>query len=213
MKVLVCTALLLTLNGVAVSQVAGSLDDELLVEGTAMDLRISPSVAGIQVLWAAADTAGLLEYRVQRADEFGEWSTVFRLPSRRALLALDESFDDPQPFNGVNAYRVARVYRDGQVVYSETRVVTYLGRRGMRLYPNPVMAGQPVFLEFLGEPLGDFQLELIDDRGTRLDYHNFSGTGEREQVSFVPDAPHAGTYAVRLLSNEIPLESWPLQIR
>ncbi len=213
MRGLVSTIALVVGSLSGLAQLAAPLDDGLLLDGLAMDLRVSPSMAGIKILWAASDTVGLVQYEVQRANEFGDWSTVHRLPARRALIQLDESFEDPQPFNGLNAYRVARVMRDGSVVYSETRVLTYLGIRGMRLYPNPVTAGQPVYLEFLGAPLDEFQLEIVDDKGKRLDYQNFSGTGEREQVSFIPEAPHSGTYIVRLFSNEIPLESWPLQIK
>ena len=213
MRGFLCAILVSGCSLFAAAQLAGPLVDGLLVDGTTMDLRVHPSTGGIQVMWAAGDTVDLDRYEVQRANEFGDWSTVHRLPARRALVLLDESFDDPQPFTGVNAYRVARFTSTGGVVYSETRVLTYLGLSSVRLYPNPVLAGQPVYLEFLGPPLDEFQLELVDDRGKRLFYQNFSGTGEREQVSFVPDVPSIGTYAVRLYSNEVPLESWPLKIR
>ena len=217
MKAFTCATFLILAGLTAIAQTpaatAVAASEDLPLDGTTMNLRVNSTMAGVNVMWVAGDTANLLQYEVQRSNEFGDWSTIFRLPARRALIGLDESFEDPQPFNGFNAYRIARIDRGGGALYSETRALTYLGLRGIRLYPNPVAAGQPVYVEFLGTPLAEFQLELIDDRGKRLDYQNFSGTGAMEQVSFVPDAPHAGSYAVRLYSNEIPLESWPLQIR
>ena len=182
-------------------------------EGEFMDIRVVSGLSGVDVTWLAGDTTGLESYEVQRASEFGEWSTIFRLPAPRALILLEETFEDPQPYTGFNAYRVARVMREGDPHYSEVRVLTYLGSQGVRLFPNPVVAGQPVYVEFIGPPLDEFDLELIDDRGKRLSYREFSGTGEAEQVSLIVDAPSRGNYAVRMLYQDVPVETWPLQVR
>ena len=178
-----------------------------------MDIRIAASMSGVAVTWLALDTTGLEAYEVQRADEYGDWSTVYRLPARRALILLEETWEDPQPITGMNAYRVARILRDEEPHYSEVRFLTYFGRQGVRLFPNPVRTGSPVYLEFIGPPLDEFALQLIDDKGKIISRDEFTGTGEGEQVSIIVDAPSGGNYLVQMLYEDVPVESWALQVR
>lgn len=189
------------------------LDELTALEYDFMDIRVHSGLGGVKVTWMALDTAGLAAYEVQRADEYGDWATIYRLPARRSLILLEETWEDPQPVTGLNAYRVARIFRDEAPHYSEVRFLTYFGRHGVRLFPNPVLMNQPVYLEFIGPPLDEFDLELVDERGKVLSQREFSATGEGEQVSFIVDAPHAGSYVVRMLYQDRPVETWPLQVR
>lgn len=189
------------------------LDELTALEYDFMDIRVTSSLSGVEVTWLALDTVGLESYEVQRADEYGDWSTIYRLPARRALILLEETFLDPQPVTGMNAYRVARILRDEPPHYSEVRFLSYFGSQGVRLFPNPVSIGQPVYLHFIGPALDEFDLELIDDRGKRLVYEEFTGTGEVEQVSMIVRAPSAGNYVVRMLYEDLPVETWALQVR
>ena len=189
------------------------VDELLLLGGPDMDVRVHSNSNGVLVQWLTGDTTNLDSYEVQRATEFGDWSTVYRLPARRALVYLDEQFVDPQPNIGVNAYRVVAKYRDGSVMESSPHVLSYLGAHDIKIFPNPVVSGQPLYIQFIGPALGDFHVELIDERGKRLDYQSFSGTGEHEQVSFIPNAVRTGSHVVRLYYNEIPIETWSVQIQ
>ena len=213
MRTLCLLSVLFATTGLLRAADTTRLDELTALEYDFMDIRVHSKMSGVEVTWLALDTVGLTAYEVQRADEYGDWSTVYRLPARRSLILLEETWEDPQPVTGMNAYRVARLFRDEAPHYSEVRFLSYFGRHGVRLFPNPVLMGQPVYVEFLGPPLDEFALELIDDKGKRMNFQQFSGTGEGEQVSIIVDAPNAGNYAVRMLYNDVPVESWALQVR
>ena len=203
----------IALSGYALAADTTRVDELTALEYEFMDIRVHSDMSGVDITWLALDTVGLEAYEVQRADEYGDWSTIYRLPARRSLILLEETWEDPQPTTGMNAYRVARIFRDEPPHYSEVRFLTYFGRHGVRLFPNPVLMNQQVYLEFIGPPLDEFELELIDDKGKVLVRKEFSATGEGEQVSMQVDAPHAGSYVVRMLYNDRPIESWGLQVR
>ena len=213
MRTLLCLLFATALLSSARAADTTRMDELTALEYEFMDIRVRSGMSGVEVTWLALDTVGLAAYEVQRADEYGDWTTIYRLPARRSLILLEETWRDPQPTTGMNAYRVARVFRDEAPHYSEVRFLTYFGRHGVRLFPNPVLINQPVYLEFIGPPLDEFALELIDEKGQRLSFRQFSGTGEGEQVSLIVDAPNAGSYAVRMLYNDRPVETWALQVR
>lgn len=55
--------------------------------------------------------------------------------------ALQLHFEDAQPHQGVNTYRLALLLADGRIIYSHTEVVFYLNNTDYLIYPNPVRAG------------------------------------------------------------------------
>ena len=213
MRTLLCLLLAIAFLSPVRAADTTRIDQLTALEYDFMDIRVRSGMSGVEVTWLALDTVGLAAYEVQRADEYGDWTTVYRLPARRSLILLEETWKDPQPTTGMNAYRVARIFREEAPHYSEVRFLTYFGRHGVRLFPNPVLINQPVYLEFIGPPLDDFALELIDEKGQRLSFRQFSGTGEGEQASLIVDAPNAGNYAVRMLYDDRPIETWALQVR
>ena len=112
MRTLLLSLATASLGLAASAQESTRVDELTALEYDFMDIRVHSDLGGVDVTWLALDTVGLEGYEVQRANEFGDWSTIYRLPARRSLILLEETWTDPQPQTGFNAYRVARVFRD-----------------------------------------------------------------------------------------------------
>jgi hypothetical protein len=54
---------------------------------------------------------------------------------------LQLSFQDAEPHQGVNTYRLALLLANGRIIYSSTEVAYYLNNTDYIIYPNPVRAG------------------------------------------------------------------------
>jgi hypothetical protein len=71
---------------------------------------------------------------------------------------------DGQPSEGVNYYRLALEFANGEVVYSAVRVVHYESPADFTLFPNP--ATSELFIQPSKEEEGEVQFRIYDARGS-----------------------------------------------
>lgn len=76
--------------------------------------------------------------------------------------ALQYTFTDPTPFNGVTYYRLRQTDFDGQFSYSEIKTVR-LQRAGLQLYPNP--ASDRVWISIGEVEVEEVRIVLVDATG------------------------------------------------
>ena len=176
-------------------------------------LRVEQVAEGVRVNWIISDTTGTLAYEVQRAPEGLSWLTVYTLQPTRALVLLDETFTDPIPIDGYNAYRVVAVKRDGRRVASPAAAIRYVPNDEVAIFPNPLTIGQPLSIVMLAPLNHDLEFEVIDDKGNTVETFSHLATGEREVYQILPDIAHPGTFAVRVLIDAMPAHTFVFKAR
>ena len=99
----------------------------------------------------------------------------------------DFSTYDNNPTEGDNYYRIKLVYDDGQVDYSETKVVKFKGLSGVRIFPNPSYdytdldltkyknKSVSIYLyNQFGQPVQVKHIEKVGDEPVRLDVSSYN---------------------------------------
>jgi hypothetical protein len=127
-------------------------------------------------------------------------------------FALDYSFQDLNPVEGANYYRLKLVDENGHFSYSSSVLVTFsLGI--LELYPNPASNG--VYLKnnvnfTEGEPL---DIELINPAGQRL----FTTTLPTDGISLLtvkfPSGVANGVYFLIAINSKGKKQAWKIQIQ
>ncbi|WP_083919476.1 S8 family serine peptidase [Pontibacter roseus] len=79
-----------------------------------------------------------------------------------SVTQLRHQFTDPLPSSGRNLYRVKVTTTEGKVFYSQEEEVIFAGAGYMRVYPNPVAAGQPFHVAVGSD---EAQIQLYDQLG------------------------------------------------
>ncbi|MCB2376010.1 S8 family serine peptidase [Hymenobacter sp. BT635] len=108
------------------------------------------------------------------------------------VATLQTTFVDANPTSGRNEYRVRLELADGRVIYSQTEEVQFIRLSEVQVYPNPIVAGEP--LQILVAESADVRVQFYDMTGRLL--RETLGTGV---VKEVPTAGLAkGMYLVRV---------------
>jgi hypothetical protein len=73
---------------------------------------------------------------------------------------------------------------------------------GLKAYPNPLAAGQPLTLDFAAETRGELQISLLDLSGKTLCQQRQAYRSGSQQIELLlPELP-GGLYLLRLTHNE-----------
>ncbi|MFD2248491.1 S8 family serine peptidase [Pontibacter ruber] len=120
-----------------------------------------------------------------------ENGTYRNVKTIQPVTQLAHLLQDPAPRSGKNVYRVKVTTVAGKAFYSQDEEVLYTKEGEARVYPNPVAAGQPVFVAVSSDTA---ELQLYDQLG-RLMYE----TSEMGVIKEIPTAGLAkGLYFLRL---------------
>lgn len=84
--------------------------------------------------WEAEDELNLSSYNIERAADGSSFQQIGTLP---ATAKNKYSFIDQAPLSGINFYRLALLDKNGMVQYSPVRQLTFTGKGGVRVLPNP----------------------------------------------------------------------------
>ncbi|GAA3943921.1 S8 family serine peptidase [Hymenobacter algoricola] len=79
------------------------------------------------------------------------------------VTALQLTFTDASPSQGLNTYRVHLLTTGGSSFYSQPESVQYVPTTALQLYPNPIVAGQP--LQVIQGEGGVLHMQLYDMLG------------------------------------------------
>jgi len=120
----------------------------------------------IVIDWKVDHEINLARYEVERSVngiDFSSISTVDIVANRPfgSYTQVDEN-----PASGNNFYRIKSVDKDGSRKYSLIIKVSTLiaGTGSISIYPNPIK-GNMVNLRFVNQPVGNYQLRLINNTG------------------------------------------------
>ena len=145
------------------------------------------------------EESDVLAYEVQRSDNGASFRSINTIYTSGVDAGEKQySWLDPNAGNGTLFYRIRSVELNGKSVYSPIIKVSANDKKGWSFYPNPVQKGKNVILE-LSLPKGDYTLDLIDLKGSRLQSIIFAGqSGQITRSIQLPNDLNPGTYFLRL---------------
>ncbi|TGE22083.1 T9SS type A sorting domain-containing protein [Hymenobacter aquaticus] len=108
------------------------------------------------------------------------------------VTSLRMTFRDPDPLPGRNDYRLRLELTDGRIIYSQTEAVQYVLATEVQVYPNPIVAGEP--LQLLVAESADVRVQLYDMTGRLL--RESAATGAVKEFSTTGLAK--GMYLIRV---------------
>lgn len=108
---------------------------------------------------------------------------------------LAYELEDPDPVRGKNIYRVKLTTNSGKIYYSHEEEIIYADDKYVLVYPNPVVAGEPLSVVVAS---ASSQIQLYDMTG-KLMY----ATEEASVIKYIPTNNLAkGLYIVRVFTEE-----------
>jgi hypothetical protein len=173
--------------------------------GTPLPLKFGEVTASrigtqqVKVDWKVFEESDVLAYEVQRSENGASFRSINYVYTSGVDAAEKQySWLDPNAGNGTLFYRIRSVELNGKSVYSPIIKVSANDKKGWSFYPNPVQKGKNVILE-ISLPKGDYTLDLIDLKGSRLQSIIFAGqSGQITRSIQLPNDLNPGTYFLRL---------------
>ncbi len=123
-------------------------DDPTCLEATPVTLSsfIAQKKDGYnQITWTTSSEQNNTGFDLERSIDGNNFTIISTLPSKavngNSNKTLHYSYQDNQPYNGINYYRLSQKDKDGRKNYSQAVSVNNLSANAISLsvYPNPVM--------------------------------------------------------------------------
>ena len=160
--------------------------------------------AGVQVEWTAQQESNIDRYEVERSQNGQQF---FKLGSVQAKgnssVAINYNLFDPNPFSGVNFYRI-KIIEAGQVTYSQVMKVNISkGATLITIYPNPVN-GNTIVLQMNNLQKGIYTITLTNKLGQQIVTKEIEHAGgSATEIIESSKALAAGVYQLRLTGGGI----------
>ena len=131
---------------------------------TFTNVKAYPENENIAVEWNVENETGIKNYEVEKSPGGTNFKPAAVIPSHNNPVS-NYKWIDEQSVAGYNYYRVKSIGSAGEVQYSKTaKVWTAHSRNGITVFPNPAANGI-IHLQFNNQPLGKYQLRLVDNTG------------------------------------------------
>ncbi len=121
---------------------------------------------GIKLNWATASETNNNYFTIERSANGSDFTTIGALKgSGTSLKAIDYTFFDSQPLNGLNYYRLKQTDYNGKYTYSSITTANYAGKNKLltNIYPNPT--DNTASFDVYSPIAGNVHLELTDITG------------------------------------------------
>jgi hypothetical protein len=166
-----------------------------------------------QLNWSTGKELNFDHFEIEHSTSNTDFKKIGTVPGKGdSQFAQDYGFQDLNPWEGVNYYRLKMVDKQGLFTYSSNVLVNFsLGI--IQLYPNP--AQHLVYLKnnlnfTNGEPL---EVELINPLGQRLFSETFTTDGINLLTVQFPSGLTSGTYFFIAINSKGQKQAWKIQLR
>ena len=179
-----------------------------------VEFHVYDDPSGVRLYWATEREINSLKFHVERSSNGNSWEEIGTLSAggttseRTPYRFLDET-----PFSGNNFYRIILEDIEGTTSISEVQSIKHYGFFNLSMFPNPAQFGQPITINFEGEEHHEFQVELIEKSGARIQRESFESDWGNNQLTFVPKAPTRGKYFIRIYLDDYPVQAFTLQLK
>jgi Carbohydrate binding domain/Secretion system C-terminal sorting domain len=109
----------------------------LPVELIAFKAQENAKNKSINLNWQTADEARLKDYTVQRSADGKSFADISTVAAKNSTAKISYDFQDENPVNGVNYYRLKINEQDGSFKYSTVQSATIGGKISVAASPNP----------------------------------------------------------------------------
>jgi Carbohydrate binding domain/Secretion system C-terminal sorting domain len=91
----------------------------------------------IALNWKVAQESQLKDYTIQRSSDSKTFTDISSVAAKNSPLSMSYDFQDENPLNGVNYYRLKINEQDGSFKYSKVQSATVGGKSTISVSPNP----------------------------------------------------------------------------
>jgi hypothetical protein len=136
----------------------------------------------VELNWSTSLELNNASFTVERSGDGDKYQAIGTVPGKGTTNYVSYyNFIDKEPVPGVNHYRIKQTDIDGKFSYSkEIRVTTAaLSQNGLRLFPNPMTASQPLILE---------NADWKNQKATISIFSSTGGLVQQEQITFGADS-------------------------
>ena len=147
----------------------------------------------VSLLWQTSYESNAKEFEIQRKSG-NNFVTIGSLAATNNELGNSYSFIDNNKLNGISEYRLKLISKDGDVVYSEIRVVKSTGATiDFTIFPNPAVRNAKVYVADISQPTS---VQVYDNAGRVVKVLTIK-SGNTIEINNL----QTGIYRVRLLNN------------
>lgn len=161
---------------------------------TLVSFTASQANQTVLLKWKTADEKNSDHFVVQRSNNGLNWEQIGRINAAgNSSATIDYSLIDPQPFQGINYYRLKTVDVDGKFKLSEIRRVDFRQEgNGIAIFPNPTRNAAK--LVFAKAPQGNVTVQIWNNMGQIIKMYNLTGSRQTYDLN-VMDIPQ-GVYHI-----------------
>ncbi len=172
---------------------------------TLTNVKAYQANAGVQIDWTTQQESNIEKYEVEKSNNAQQFSYLASVPAKgNSSVILKYNLFDPNPFAGVNFYRIKTIDKSGQATYSE--VIKLNISRGVTLltvYPNPVK-GNTIVLQMNNLQKGNYNITLSNKIGQTIITKVIAHAGGSATQTIEPGKVlAAGVYQLRLTGGGI----------
>ena len=152
----------------------------------------------IELYWATASETNSESFILQRSNDGRLFEDINQLPAAGNSLSIQSyNYQDLQPNNGWNYYRIKQVDYDGKFAFSKTIAIAY-GEDEFKIYPNQIIKGYPIQLHL---PIQEenVSIQLFNSAG-QVVFSDFIQADQPELEWLTPNLP-SGIYILQLTYN------------
>jgi hypothetical protein len=160
---------------------------------------------GVEVNWSTILETNLSSYEVQRSTNSKDFVTIGKItPKGSQSVAVLYSFEDKNPVNGKNTYRLKMVDTKNRSQYTASKVVNWgkntVMENALRTYPNPATKGSKINIEVNEQ--GNFLIALININGAKV-FTTSRNTSHGSSLNFsIPANVENGIYVMQLVNSQ-----------
>jgi hypothetical protein len=181
----------ITITGESTEYVLGSLGAPLPVLFTGFS--VTKERNGVRLNWSTASETNNSGFMVQRSVSGGAWIDLeFVAGNGNSFGPSNYNYLDQRPAKGQNYYRLKQIDIDNNSKFSEVRVINYIDKGGVTIYPVP--SSDRIVIDMSDESLLNKNANLINSAGAVV--MQFRITKLQEQVSIANLKP--GQYILQL---------------
>jgi hypothetical protein len=166
---------------------------------TFYELSAVPNATGIKVSWKVGHESDMIKYEVERSNNGNQFAKIGEVAALNRASGFIYSFQDANPENGVNFYRLKLIDKDASTKYSNIVRVNLTGKHeAIRIYPNPVVQKQ-ITLELNNLEKGKFVVTVYNAAGLAVYKTEILHTGGSLSKSiYLPAILSKGMYNVQV---------------
>ena len=167
---------------------------------TLTNIKVYEKNTGVQIEWTAQQESNIDKYEVEKSQNGQQFKTLGSVLAKgNSSVVINYNLFDPNPFGGVNFYRI-KIFEAGQSTYSQVlKVNTSKGAINIiTIYPNPINANS-VALQMINFEKGSYTLTLTNKLGQQIIHKVIEHTGgSATETIELSKALAAGIYQLRL---------------